>query len=152
MSGASSSVAKSFSLLDRAIIEPSLTRRPDDPRLGEIIETWDGVESAFRRGRAVIVGFPQDEGVRRNGGRVGAQPFAVAKEHLRYLQQRGGRVYWASHEFRATHFLLEETDFMKRDHCHVMLTIDADAFTAADVPGVSAPNPFGLPGSEVAPL
>ncbi|HLJ95806.1 MAG TPA: formimidoylglutamase [Gemmataceae bacterium] len=47
-------------------------RRPDDPRLGEMIETWNGDEAAFTPGRAVLLGFPQDEGVRRNGGRTGA--------------------------------------------------------------------------------
>jgi formiminoglutamase len=49
-----------------------LPRRPDDPRLGEIVEFWRGDAAALTPGRAVIIGFPQDEGVRRNGGRVGA--------------------------------------------------------------------------------
>ncbi len=47
-------------------------RRPDDPRLGEMIEAWSGDEAAITPGRAVLLGFPQDEGVRRNGGRTGA--------------------------------------------------------------------------------
>jgi formiminoglutamase len=46
--------------------------RPDDPRLGEIIEMWRGDAAALTPGRAVLIGFPQDEGVRRNRGRVGA--------------------------------------------------------------------------------
>jgi formiminoglutamase len=50
-----------------------ILRRPDDPRLGEVAEFWDGTQTpALSRGQAVVVGFPQDEGVRRNGGRVGA--------------------------------------------------------------------------------
>ena len=54
------------------IIPPSLTQRataPNDPRLGQILG------SGLREGEApdaVILGFPSDEGVRRNGGRVGA--------------------------------------------------------------------------------
>jgi formiminoglutamase len=48
-----------------------LPRRPDDPRLGEVIEPWRGDPAALAPGRAVLLGFPQDEGVRRNGGRVG---------------------------------------------------------------------------------
>jgi formiminoglutamase len=32
----------------------------------------------------------------------------------------------------------------------VYVTLDADAVRAADVPGVSAPNPVGLEGAEVA--
>ncbi|HYT87823.1 MAG TPA: formimidoylglutamase [Gemmataceae bacterium] len=47
-------------------------RRSDDPRLGEVIEFWRGDAAALVAGRPVLVGFPQDEGVRRNHGRVGA--------------------------------------------------------------------------------
>jgi formiminoglutamase len=48
-------------------------RRPDDPRLGDVAAFWDGAgPPMLRREQAVIIGFPQDEGVRRNGGRVGA--------------------------------------------------------------------------------
>ncbi len=36
------------------------------------MEFWQGDPAALRPGRAVLVGFPQDEGVRRNGGRPGA--------------------------------------------------------------------------------
>jgi formiminoglutamase len=60
-----------------ALLEPAAEPaapppRPDDPRLGEVIERWNGDPAALRPGRAVLVGFPQDEGVRRNGGRPGA--------------------------------------------------------------------------------
>lgn len=72
MSGESSSAAGWFSLLEPAAPPGDVPRRPDDPRLGEIVEFWNGDRAALRAGRAVIVGFPQDEGVRRNGGRVGA--------------------------------------------------------------------------------
>ena len=40
----------------------------DDPRIGDLIGTATTPQTA----RAVLVGFPVDEGVRRNGGRVGA--------------------------------------------------------------------------------
>src|SRR5437763_1288604 len=72
MSGGSSSVAGWSSLLEPAVPPTDSLRRPDDPRLGEIVEFWKGDPAALKPGRAVIVGFPQDEGVRRNGGRVGA--------------------------------------------------------------------------------
>jgi formiminoglutamase len=36
------------------------------------VEFWRGDTEAIRSGRAVLVGFPQDEGVRRNHGRPGA--------------------------------------------------------------------------------
>ena len=42
---------------------------PDDPRLGRILGRRLGKDDPPR---AVLLGFPSDEGVRRNGGRVGA--------------------------------------------------------------------------------
>src|ERR1700692_1787815 len=72
MSGASSSAVEWFTRLEPAKAPAELPRRPDDPRLGEIVEFWRGDAAALRPGRAVLIGFPQDEGVRRNGGRIGA--------------------------------------------------------------------------------
>jgi formiminoglutamase len=40
--------------------------------LGDIVEHWGGEFPKLRSGQAVLVGFPQDEGVRRNQGRPGA--------------------------------------------------------------------------------
>jgi formiminoglutamase len=52
---------------------------PDDPRLGEVTHRWDGGPYTVRAGQPVVIGFPCDEGVRRNNGRVGADvgPFAI---------------------------------------------------------------------------
>jgi formiminoglutamase len=47
-------------------------RRPDDPRLGEFVQFWDGGNLQLTPGQPVVIGFPQDEGVRRNSGRPGA--------------------------------------------------------------------------------
>jgi formiminoglutamase len=58
--------------------------RPDDPRLDEVIEDWHGDASALRPGRAVLLGFPQDEGVRRNHGRPGAADAPHAVRHALY--------------------------------------------------------------------
>src|SRR5437868_11863521 len=71
MSGGSSSGAGWSTRLEPARW-PRARRGPDDPRLGEIIEKWDGDPAALRPGRAVLLGFPQDAGVKRNGGRTGA--------------------------------------------------------------------------------
>jgi formiminoglutamase len=70
-------------------VEPSgeLPCRPDDVRLGAIIERWAGDAAALRPGRAVLLGFPQDEGVRRNGGRVGAAE--APREVRRWLDRLG---------------------------------------------------------------
>jgi hypothetical protein len=72
MSGESSSAAEWFTRLEPAVRPDFLPRRPDDPRLGEVVEFWDGDPAAIRPGRAVLIGFPQDEGVRPSGGRPGA--------------------------------------------------------------------------------
>jgi formiminoglutamase len=72
MSAASSSGAAWSTRLEPVAQPDDLPRRPDDPRLGEVVEFWRGDPAALRPGRPVLVGFPQDEGVRRNGGRVGA--------------------------------------------------------------------------------
>lgn len=42
---------------------------PDDPRLGRLLGSRLGPRETAK---AIILGFPSDEGVRRNGGRVGA--------------------------------------------------------------------------------
>ena len=48
--------------------------KTDDPRLGDLMTTGDA-------GQLVLLGYPHDEGVARNGGRVGAAgaPAAVRK-------------------------------------------------------------------------
>jgi formiminoglutamase len=53
---------------------------PDDARLGEVVERWPGGQPRLRPGQPVILGFPCDEGVRRNGGRPGA---ALAPDAIR---------------------------------------------------------------------
>jgi formiminoglutamase len=80
MSEPSSNAAAWSSLLVPVRLPADLPQRPDDPRLGEILESWRGDPTALTPGRAVLVGFPQDEGVRRNGGRVGA---ALAPAEIR---------------------------------------------------------------------
>jgi hypothetical protein len=42
----------------------------DDPRIGDIIQNVNGtIDERMAPGSVVIVGFPFDEGVRRNGGK-----------------------------------------------------------------------------------
>jgi formiminoglutamase len=72
-------VAAWYSRLEPANITGSI-KRHDDPRLGEIIEYWNGDLSRLTRARPVLVGFPQDEGIRRNQGRPGA---ALAPTEIR---------------------------------------------------------------------
>ena len=72
MSAGSSSGAAWYTRLEPVAPPDDLPRRPDDPRLGEVAEFWHGGVPDLRPGRPVLIGFPQDEGVRRNGGRAGA--------------------------------------------------------------------------------
>src|SRR5579884_4203143 len=72
MSAESSRGVAWYTRLEPAAPPDEMPRRPDDPRLGEVVEFWRGGEPELRSGRPVLIGFPQDDGVRRNGGRVGA--------------------------------------------------------------------------------
>jgi formiminoglutamase len=252
--------------------------------LGEVVEFWDGDPSAIRHGRAVLIGFPQDEGVRRNGGRpgaaeapreirrflyrltpwhatrnadltrcplldagdvridstmehsqellgrivagilqvgavpvvlggghesafghflgyakanqpvgvinidahldlrpeingqghsgssfrqaiehrpfhlqgahyvnIGAQPHCVCRAHWLYAQQHDCHIHWGPQVWpHVRKYLDSEVQRLQEAGCHVYLSVDADAVRLMDVPGVSAPNPVGLIGEEVA--
>lgn len=72
MSGGSSSEGEWYTRLEPAAPPQDLPRRPDDPRLGECTEFWKADPPLLTPGRPLLIGFPQDEGVRRNGGRPGA--------------------------------------------------------------------------------
>jgi formiminoglutamase len=51
-----------------------------DPRVGEMIQRAESVDSIPNDADIVIIGFPHDEGVKRNGGRVGAR---LAPDNMR---------------------------------------------------------------------
>src|SRR5207247_1372663 len=72
MSGASSSAGEWSTQLEPVMLRADRLLRPDDPRLGDVIEPWRGDPGALTQERAVLIGFPCDEGVRRNQGRPGA--------------------------------------------------------------------------------
>src|SRR5262249_44599972 len=71
MSGGSSSAAGWFTRLE-AVAPGVGSQRAGGPRPADVGEVLRGDSAAPLPGRAVIVGFPQDEGVRRNQGRPGA--------------------------------------------------------------------------------
>ncbi len=73
MSGESSNEGEWFTRLEASTPPEYLFHRADDLRLGDIVEYWRGEPPKFRKGQAVLVGFPQDEGIRRNHGRPGAR-------------------------------------------------------------------------------
>jgi formiminoglutamase len=72
MSAVSTSVAASFKRFEPYHYQPGIPPRFDDPLLGECVEFWNGGPLSLSPGQPVIIGFPQDEGVRRNFGRPGA--------------------------------------------------------------------------------
>jgi len=59
---------------------PAPNTAPDDPRLGR----WLAVQHDANNARVALVGFPSDEGVRRNGGRPGAAGGPEAIRHALY--------------------------------------------------------------------
>jgi formiminoglutamase len=82
---------------------------------------------------------------------LGAQPFSVSGEHLDYVSEGGGTVRWRDQVAgRLAEELERQCRRMAGQGCPVYLTVDADVVRTADVPGVSAPNPLGLDGAEVA--
>jgi formiminoglutamase len=81
---------------------------------------------------------------------LGAQPNCVSRQHWTYVRDHGGTIRFAD-EIKGhlpEHFRREQDRLAKE--CHVYVTVDADVVQAADVPAVSAPNPLGLSGHEVA--
>jgi formiminoglutamase len=72
MSAASTSVAAPSTRFEPYRFAPGVPARPDDPRLGECVTFSTGEPVPLSPGRPVLIGFPQDEGVRRNFGRAGA--------------------------------------------------------------------------------
>jgi formiminoglutamase len=82
---------------------------------------------------------------------LGAQPHAVSRQHAEEATRRGCVIRWCAavrgrlvEEFRA------QCDRLAAQGASVYVTLDADVVSAADVPGVSAPNALGLSGEEVA--
>lgn len=84
---------------------------------------------------------------------LGAQPHAVSQAHLAYVQEKGCTVRWQSEcDGRLVETFVTEATRIAADGSKILLTIDADAVGAADVPGVSAPNAAGFAGAAVLAL
>jgi formiminoglutamase len=81
---------------------------------------------------------------------LGAQPASISREHLHFVRERGGRVHWAPEVAHSLERVFRrECERLRTDSCSLYVTLDADVVRAADVPGVSAPNPLGLGAAEV---
>ena len=72
MSGASTSGDGWSTKLEAVLPFRPSPPRADDLRLGDFVAFWSGNAADLQPGRPVLIGFPQDEGVRRNRGRPGA--------------------------------------------------------------------------------
>lgn len=81
---------------------------------------------------------------------LGAQPQAVSREHLLYVQSKGGVVHWVEEtRDRLEAIFRNECQRLALNNGSVYVTLDSDVVSQADVPGVSAPNPLGLSGQVV---
>jgi formiminoglutamase len=81
---------------------------------------------------------------------LGAQRQCVARAHEEYVRHHGGRIYWWDRTRtieQAAQWFMDELERCKSSKLPLIVTVDADAFCQADVPGVSAPNPFGMDGA-----
>lgn len=84
---------------------------------------------------------------------LGVQPQSLSRAHWEYVRQRGGVVYTRESLNPSVAICFRhEVDRLAAQGCRVHLSLDADVVRQADVPGVSAPNPTGLPGEDVAAL
>jgi formiminoglutamase len=82
---------------------------------------------------------------------LGAQPHAVSREHGRYVLDKGGAIRWcADVRGRLRECFAAEQQRLAEVGSSLYVTLDSDVVRQADVPGVSAPNPTGLDGDEVA--
>jgi formiminoglutamase len=81
---------------------------------------------------------------------LGVQPFSTSREHLAWCRQRQATVRWCGEVGGRLEEVFQRClAALARERCPAYVTIDADAVRAAEVPGVSAPNPLGLSGREV---
>jgi formiminoglutamase len=82
---------------------------------------------------------------------LGLQPAAVSRQHLDFVRSRGGVAHWAEEvRGRLGETFRQECERLRGLGCLVYVSLDSDVACAADVPGVSAPNPLGLSGVELA--
>lgn len=81
---------------------------------------------------------------------IGAQRQSCARAHVEFVEALGGRIHWMTPSLNsqcALQILADELERLARETPAVLVTVDVDAFCQADVPGCSAPSPFGLEGS-----
>ena len=81
---------------------------------------------------------------------VGAQRQSVARAHWEFVRDWRGRVHWLDSmgpDHRVMDVVDEELRCLAGECGAVLVSVDADAFRQADVPGTSAPSPFGLAGA-----
>lgn len=81
---------------------------------------------------------------------IGAQPGCVGRPHWQFVHGRGGVVRWCGEPPGSIEQqFLEERSRLAGLGCQIYVSLDADVVCAADVPGVSAPNPVGHTGKEL---
>jgi formiminoglutamase len=114
---------------------------PGDPRLGEVVR-WQPAD--YASAQFMLLGCPQDEGVRRNGGRVGAAaaPNAIRHWLYRLVAPDGIRLFDLGNTIIQP--TLEETDDLQQQIVHQII---ADGKTLISLGGgndLSYPDCAGL--------
>ncbi len=117
--------------------------------LGVHIQNWDAHADVrpLKDGRAHS-GSPFRQALEHPSGRcrrysvAGLQPHSTAHVHADYVRARGGEVVWRR-DLDAERVRAIAAD----SAAPTMVTFDLDAVDAAAMPGVSAPNPGGLPAA-----
>ena len=82
---------------------------------------------------------------------IGPQRQSVARTHAQLVEKHHGRIHWLdvlAVAGGAVQVFAGELDQLGRECDAILLTVDADAFRQADVPGTSAPAPVGLEGTD----
>ena len=90
MSDMSSNAAGWSTLLDPVPRRPTCCGAPTTPAWAKLSTCWAGEPLTLRPGQPVLLGFPQDEGVRRNHGRVGSGRSSWRHPPLSLSPDRGG--------------------------------------------------------------
>jgi formiminoglutamase len=79
---------------------------------------------------------------------MGSLSFSTASAHRRYLLEKGAKIYSLDDLRREGIAAVFQAILAKEQAGAIFWGFDVDAVSAADAPGVSAPNPTGLSASE----
>jgi formiminoglutamase len=83
---------------------------------------------------------------------LGVQPSSLSRAHWEYVRQRGGTVHLAGAMQtigQRDRLLARCWERIRSAGCRAYVSMDADVVRMSEMPGVSAPNPDGIPASHL---